>query len=69
MTPEKQATVNRKLKEVAEILYKNTPDRELDTFESIELSLRDHLLKTVSPRIGQFFSIKQGEAKQEENEK
>ncbi len=42
MTPEEQAIVEAKLKEVAEILYRNTPTAELKTFESIELSVRDH---------------------------
>ena len=44
MTPEEQLIVNQKLREVAEILYKNTPKEELDTFETIELSVRNHLL-------------------------
>lgn len=47
MTPEEQKIVERKLKEVAEILYHNTPDEELDTFETIELSVREHLLNKV----------------------
>jgi hypothetical protein len=69
MTPEEQITVAQKLKEVAEILYNNTPDEELNTFETIELSVRDHLLKTVAPTIGEFFSIQQQEQVQEETEK
>jgi hypothetical protein len=69
MTPEEQTIVDQKLKEVAEILYNNTPDEELNTFETIELSVRDHLLKTVAPTIGEFFSIQQQEQVQEEAEK
>lgn len=69
MTPEERASVDQKLREVAQILYKNTPNEELATFETIELNLREHLLGTVAPKIGEFFSIKQGEAKQEESEK
>ena len=69
MTPKEQATVNQKLKEVAEILYKNTPDEELESFESIELSVREHLLETVAPTVGEFFFIQQQEQVQEENEK
>ena len=77
MTPEEQSIVDQKLKEVlkdtashmAEILYKNTPTEELATFETIELSVRNHMLGIVSPRVGEFFSIKQGEVKQEESEK
>lgn len=68
MTPEKQTIVDRKLKEVAEILYNNTSEEELNTFETIELSVRVHLLKTVAPRIGKFFSIQQQEQVREERE-
>jgi hypothetical protein len=69
MTPEQQTIVNQKLKEIAEILYNNTPDEELNTFETIELSVRDHLLKTVAPKIGEFFFIQQQEQAQEGREK
>lgn len=69
MTPEEQSIVDQKLKEVAEILYNNTSDGELNTFETIELSVRDHLLKTVAPKIGEFFSIQQQEQVREEREK
>ena len=55
MTPEEQATIDQKLREVAEILYKNTSSEELATFETIELSVRGHLLGKVAPRIGEFF--------------
>ena len=77
MTPEEQSIVDQKLRErrfgsphlVAEILYKNTPSEELETFETIELSLREQLLEKVAPKIGEFFSTKQEEVKQEESEK
>ena len=69
MTPEEQAEVNQKLNEVAKILYKNTPDEELATFETIELSVREQMLKTVAPKIGNFFSLRQQEQMQEEKEK
>jgi len=55
MTPEEQSIVDQKLREVAEILYNNTPREELATFETIELSVRNHLLERVSPKIGDFF--------------
>lgn len=69
MTPEEQMKVDRKLKEIAEILYNNTPNEELATFETIELSVREQLLETVAPKIGEFFSIQQQEQTQEEKEK
>jgi hypothetical protein len=69
MTPEEQAIVNRKLTEVAEILYKNTSPEELKTFETIELSVREHLLETVAPEIGNFFFTTLEATNQGEREK
>ena len=69
MTPEEQAIVDQKLKEIAEILYNNTSVDDLKTFETVELSVRDHLLKTVAPKIGEFFFIQQQEQVQEEKER
>lgn len=67
MTPEEQAIVQQKLREVASILYQDTCPDELKTFESVELSARKHLLETIAPQIGEFFSKQQEEKKQEEN--
>ena len=69
MTPEEQVIVQQKLKEIASILYKNTPSEELETFETVELSVRKHLLETVAPEIGEFFLAKQGAKKQEESDR
>ena len=69
MTPEEQASVEQKLTEVADILYSNTSERELESFETIEFSVRDHLLKTVAPKIGEFFSVQQHEQVQEKRER
>jgi hypothetical protein len=69
MTPEEQLTIDQNLKEVAEILYNNTSKEDLATFETIELSLRNHLLERVSPIVGEFFSTEQAVLKQEKSEK
>lgn len=69
MTPEERSVVNEKLREIAEILYQDTSSEDLETFETIELSVRKHILETVAPEIGNFFTIQQGEAEQEESEK
>jgi hypothetical protein len=69
MTPEEKAIIEEKLKEVAEILYKNTHEEELDTFETIEMSVREHLLDTVAPTIGNFFLTRQEGKKLGEKEK
>lgn len=69
MTPEERSVVNEKLREIAEILYQDTSSEDLETFETIELSVRKHILETVAPEIGNFFTIQQGETEQEESEK
>ena len=69
MTPKEQLIIDEKLREVAEILYNNTSTEELSTFETIELSVRKQLLEEVAPKIGEFFSAKQEEVKQEEDGK
>ena len=50
MTPEEPEIVQQKLREVAEILYNNTPSKKLETFETVELSIREHLINNSSPR-------------------
>ena len=69
MTPEEQATIKENLKQVAEVLYKNTASEELTSFETIELSIREHLLETVGPEISNFFTSQQAETLPEEKEK
>lgn len=44
------------VQEISEILYRNTPSEELTTLEGIEQSVRQHMLKEVSPRVGFFLS-------------
>jgi hypothetical protein len=68
MTPEEQVVVKDRLREVAEILYRNTAPEALKTFETIEISVREHLLETVAPEIGNFFSVQQEVTKLEGKE-
>ena len=69
MTPEARSVVKEKLREIAEILDRDTSSEDLETFETIELSVRKHILETVAPEIGNFLAIQQEEAEQEESEK
>ncbi len=68
MTPEEQQKLKINLQEIAEILYKNTPVDNLQSFESVELSVREHLIKKVAPEISGFFFTRRGEKVQEEKE-
>lgn len=68
MTPEEQQKLKINLQEIAEILYKNTPVDNLQSFESVELSVREHLIKTVAPEISGFFFTQRGEKVREEKE-
>jgi hypothetical protein len=68
MTPEDQKRLKAHLKEVAEILYRNTDSTELSNFESIEKSLPQKILSEVRPELGSFFFQQHQELKQEERE-
>ena len=68
MTPSDKQRLKAHLKEVAEILYRNTDSTELLNFESIEKSLRQKMLLEVGPKLGSFFFQQHQELKQEERE-
>ena len=55
MTSEESKALKDHLKAAAAILLNNTPTEELKSFNSIELAVREHLLKEVAPEIGNFF--------------
>jgi hypothetical protein len=69
MTPEDRQQLKAHLKEVAEIIYRNTAPKELSSFESIEKSLRQKILKEVEPELASFFFQQYQELKREEAEK
>ena len=55
MTPEQRQKIKINLQEIAHIFYQNTPPDNLQSFESIELTVREHLVETVAPEISSFF--------------
>ena len=55
MTPEESKVLKDHLKAAAAILLNNTPKEELQSSNSIELAVREHLLEEVAPEIGNFF--------------
>ena len=57
MTPEEQQKIKINLQEIAAIFYKNTPVEKLQDFESVEQSVREHLIETVAPEISGFFLL------------
>lgn len=60
MTPEETKELQAHIEAAAAILFKNTPAEQLPDFESIERSVRGHLLEQVSPQIGNFFTQRHG---------
>jgi len=66
MTPEESKVLKDHLKAAA-ILLNNTPKEELQSFNSIELAVREHLLKEVAPEIGNFFKQQQRNRKEQED--
>jgi len=67
MTPEESKVLKDHLKAAAAILLNNTPKEELQSFNSIELAVREHLLKEVAPEIGNFFKQQQRNRKEQED--
>ena len=67
MTPEESKVLKDHLKAAAAILLNNTPKEELQSFNSIELVVREHLLKEVAPEIGNFFKQQQRNRKEQED--
>ncbi len=55
MTPQDEQQLKAHLKAAAEILYKNTDPAALKSFEDIEKSLREQILKEVGPELASFF--------------
>lgn len=58
MTPEEAKQVQVHIREIAAILYRNTPESELSNLESIEKNVRGQVLEHVSPEIAVFLSSK-----------
>ena len=67
MTPEESKVLKDHLKAAAAILLNNTPKEDLQSFNSIELAVREHLLKEVAPEIGNFFKQQQRNRKEQED--
>jgi chromosome segregation and condensation protein ScpB len=62
MTPEEDQNLQAHVEAIAAILYQNTDPLKLKTLEEIEQSVRQQILKHISPQIGVFlFSKQQGQ--------
>jgi len=68
MTPEDSQRLEACLLEAAEILYRNTKDEELRSFESLEKAVRTKVLEQVSPKIAFFLLSKSQVQKKGEKE-
>jgi hypothetical protein len=69
MTSKERYELKKHLKAAAAIIYKNTPKDQLQTFESLELALRDQLQAHVQPEFGDFFYQALQEQRQEEKDR
>ena len=56
MTPEEIKRLKACSQEVAEILYRNTAESELNDLDGIEKSVRRQMLEHVSPEVALFLS-------------
>lgn len=68
MTPEQEVALQEHLDAIAQILYEETEEEELNNLEKIEEVVRDKILSHVSPVIGFFLSKKQQEPIKAEKE-
>ena len=57
MTPEEVEQVQAHIRDIAAILYRNTPDSELTNLETIEKSVRRQVLEHISPNIALFLPL------------
>ncbi len=67
--PEEKAQLDKYLTEAARILRKYTEPEKLNSFENIELEVRNQVLEIVSPKIGEFFYPPKEKTSQERPEK
>ncbi len=68
MTPKNTMALKAHLQAIAAILYEETPPENLNTLEEIEKTVRQKVLKHVSPEIGVFLSERsQGQPKVEQD--
>ena len=58
MTPSEKARVQECVKEISEILYRNTAPEKCQTLEGIEKAVREHFLESVGPEMAFFLSSK-----------
>ncbi len=56
MTPEKAKKLKTYVQAIAAILYEETPQEKLNTLEEIEQTVRQKVIKHISPEIGIFLS-------------
>ena len=54
MDSAQQRKLKYHLREVAKLLKEDTPEAQLQDFESIELAARQHMVETVGPEMGEF---------------
>lgn len=55
MNREEQERLQYHIQEAAKILFEDTPSDQVQDFDSIEMTLRQHILDTVAPDIAGFF--------------
>ncbi len=68
MTPSEKIRVQECVRELAGILYRNTPSDKCQTFEEIEQVVREHLLEYVGPDLAFFLSNKKLKPEEEKRE-
>ena len=69
MTPDDKKELQGHIRAISEILYRNTSQEQLQTFESIEITVRETMLTEVTPQVGEFFLTEEKNPKKAGQEK
>jgi hypothetical protein len=58
MNAEDQARLKQSVNDIAAILYKNTPPKQVQTIKAIEIAIRQHTQDSILPQLALFLQLK-----------
>jgi hypothetical protein len=68
MSPEKKKQLDEYVRAIADILYEEAEEEQVETLFAIEETIRDQTLEYITPQLGVFLSKSEQEQKQEEKD-
>jgi hypothetical protein len=68
MSPEKKKQLDEYVRAIADILYEEAEEEQVETLFAIEETIRDQTLEYITPQLGVFLSKSEQAQKQEEKD-